>query len=318
MAAPVIHGILVGYDGSADGDRALVWAAEEALLRRTTLTVCTAWVPADPSFEIASANLARWPAERALSAGTAHARRLVGHEITVRPLLAYGRPEAVLRRYGAHADVIVLGSAGSAFFAKLMLGSVSAGLAAHARGRVVVLRAGVDPLGTPDPARGIVVGFDGSASAARALAWGFEEADLHGTGLTVVHAVPSGTVPEPRSPDDASLTTELLGPVPRTRDDTGAVSTVLGTVRTVPEAVGPAVRGLRVRYPGVPVEVDVTGAPPGRALLAASRGARLLLIGSRGLSGLHGVLRGSVGQEMLRAATCPVGVAHEPGLRDPA
>lgn len=48
-----VTGIVAGYDGSADADQAVVWAAREAEVRRRPLTVCLAQqspnqaVPAD-------------------------------------------------------------------------------------------------------------------------------------------------------------------------------------------------------------------------------------------------------------------------------
>jgi len=38
-------GIVAGYDGSPEADRALRWAVREARKRGTVLTVCLAWAP---------------------------------------------------------------------------------------------------------------------------------------------------------------------------------------------------------------------------------------------------------------------------------
>jgi nucleotide-binding universal stress UspA family protein len=45
---------------------------------------------------------------------------------------------------------------------------------------------------------------------------------------------------------------------------------------------------------------------PSAALVRLSRGADLLVIGSRGLGGFRGLLLGSVGQQCVHHATCPV------------
>ena len=42
-----IHGVLVGYDGSPDSERALLWAAREARRRGTALTVYHACAPGE-------------------------------------------------------------------------------------------------------------------------------------------------------------------------------------------------------------------------------------------------------------------------------
>ena len=51
---------------------------------------------------------------------------------------------------------------------------------------------------------------------------------------------------------------------------------------------------------------------PARALLEAGEGAWMLVVGSRGLGGFHGLLLGSVSQQVVHHATCPVLVVPEP------
>ena len=51
---------------------------------------------------------------------------------------------------------------------------------------------------------------------------------------------------------------------------------------------------------------------PARALLDAGRGAWLLVVGSRGLGGFQGLLLGSVSQQVVHHAECPVLVVPEP------
>ena len=45
-------------------------------------------------------------------------------------------------------------------------------------------------------------------------------------------------------------------------------------------------------------------------LLDAATGAAVLVVGSRGLGGFAGMVAGSVSQQVLRHARCPVLVAH--------
>lgn len=145
------------------------------------------------------------------------------------------------------------------------------------------------------PVRRIVVGVDGSAGADDALRWASAEADLHQADLTAVlawehlhhdHAVVADHV-DPSS--GAAGATEAL------REHLAAT---LGAARaaTVRTSV----------HPGLAV----------RALLDATDGADLLVVGARGLGGFRGLLLGSVGQHCLHHATIPIAIIR-PGALAP-
>ena len=122
----------------------------------------------------------------------------------------------------------------------------------------------------------IVVGVDGSDEARRALDWAVAEARLRGAALRVVHAYQS-------QPDAAG--TERL----RREADL-----IVQAAVTACETDG--------------LDVDaraVSGSAPS-ALLEASRGADLLVVGSRGRHGFPGLLLGSVSQQLAHHARCPV------------
>jgi nucleotide-binding universal stress UspA family protein len=59
------------------------------------------------------------------------------------------------------------------------------------------------------------------------------------------------------------------------------------------------------------VDQQVVNDHAARALLEASDGADLLVVGARGLGRLQGLLLGSVSSSVLRHATCPVAVVRE-------
>jgi nucleotide-binding universal stress UspA family protein len=60
----------------------------------------------------------------------------------------------------------------------------------------------------------------------------------------------------------------------------------------------------------VPVSTLVAEGNPARALLDAADAAELLVVGSRGHGGFAGVLVGSISQQCVHHAKCPVVVVH--------
>jgi nucleotide-binding universal stress UspA family protein len=68
--------------------------------------------------------------------------------------------------------------------------------------------------------------------------------------------------------------------------------------------------GWREKYPDVGVERVVTEDPPARSLLHHARGARLLVVGSRGHGPVAGMLLGSTSQALVHHSPCPVAVVR--------
>jgi nucleotide-binding universal stress UspA family protein len=191
--AGTAYGVLVGYDGSAGSDRALSWAAREAKSRGTVLTVCLAWTEwydarrgsAQPPGG-GVADHARRAAEQVAVSGLRAAQNLLGDQ-DVRLLVVYGSPAGVLCDHSAAADMVVVGSRGRGGMSGLLLGSVGLQVAAHAPGRVVVVRGHWWRNGyVPGP---VVLGADGSACSKAAAAFAFEEAVLRHAPLAAVCAL---------------------------------------------------------------------------------------------------------------------------------
>jgi len=141
----------------------------------------------------------------------------------------------------------------------------------------------------------ILVGFDGSDAARAALGFGLEEAKLRETRLRIVCAwdypLPGymGGGFEPPGPRlDASDFERVAN-----EGIDGALETIDG---------GPAVE----------VERRVRRGPGAAVLLEEAREAALLVVGSRGHGGFTGLLLGSVSQQCVAHAPCPVVVVHGP------
>jgi nucleotide-binding universal stress UspA family protein len=141
-------------------------------------------------------------------------------------------------------------------------------------------------------AQTIVVGYDGSKHAERALQWAVDEAILRHARLRVVHAwLPpfvegfpyTGAAHEPEAMEAAGR--ELLD---------GAVQSALTGVEQPPF-----------------VERVVVCGSPASTLLERSKDADLVVVGSRGLGGFRGLLLGSVSHQVVHHASCPVVVVHD-------
>jgi nucleotide-binding universal stress UspA family protein len=144
----------------------------------------------------------------------------------------------------------------------------------------------------------IVVGVDGSDESVEACAWALEEARLRGAALRVVHAwqyLP--IVAEPLA---------ALPPMP--------IDELVAGARTVAEQV--VARATGDTAAGVEVDYRIVEGPAAAAVIDAARDADLLVVGSRGRGGFTGLLLGSVSQQVVHHAPCPVVVLPRHTHRD--
>jgi nucleotide-binding universal stress UspA family protein len=72
------------------------------------------------------------------------------------------------------------------------------------------------------------------------------------------------------------------------------------------ESLDKAVAAARQADEAVEIRLHVVEQSPAQALLAAAKGAELLVVGSRGHGGFAGMLLGSVSQHCVQHAPCPV------------
>jgi nucleotide-binding universal stress UspA family protein len=139
----------------------------------------------------------------------------------------------------------------------------------------------------------IVVGVDGSEPSKEALHWALGEARLRQATLRAIYAwlYPNvggrGYIP-PELLDRAVLSRSAQAKLD------AAVTEVAGT------------------SPGVDLERTVVEGPTARVLVEAGEEAELLVVGSRGHGGLAGLLLGSVSQQCVHHAACPVVIVHPP------
>lgn len=159
----------------------------------------------------------------------------------------------------------------------------------------------------------IVVGVDGSSAAFEALTWAYRQAVRTGDPL---HLVTTYETEAPHTPYSASYAYAPDGPTAarlteaesRWREEHHRIAQeraermlhdVLTAVRTAEEG-----------EPWVTEEV-IAGARPAAILIERSHDAALLVVGSRGLGGFRGLLLGSVSQQCVHHAACPIVVVRQ-------
>jgi nucleotide-binding universal stress UspA family protein len=136
---------------------------------------------------------------------------------------------------------------------------------------------------------GILVGHDGSECAQHALRWAGELARRSGLDLHVLRAWSMTSAPRPASWSP--------GYVPPMDDWAGAVY----------EELNKHVTAARLD-PSVRVTCHVVHRSPAKGLIETAAGADLLVVGARGRGGFGGLLLGSVSDQVVHHAPCPVTV----------
>jgi nucleotide-binding universal stress UspA family protein len=135
--------------------------------------------------------------------------------------------------------------------------------------------------------RRIVVGVDGSIGSERAVRWAATEAERRGAALDVVHAwtTPYSLTPPDYFPDPAPFEAQGAEILDR------AMKSLVAHGRLAIDTQPVLVRGY-----------------PSKTLVHAAEGAELLVVGSRGRGGFSGLLLGSVSENCVQHAPCPVAV----------
>lgn len=135
----------------------------------------------------------------------------------------------------------------------------------------------------------VVVGYDGSKAAQRALRWAVEEARRRWTSLVICHA--------------------WHWPYPVRPSDPAALDVIETVARGVLDQGVNIAAGLA---PNLPVHPRLIAGSASAALVSMSHGARLLVIGTRGLGGFTDLRVGSTAVQVPAYAACPVIVIGRP------
>ncbi|MFI5911873.1 universal stress protein [Dactylosporangium sp. NPDC051541] len=275
--------IIVGYDGSDASRQAVDWAADEAERTGTQLQIVNTYQVFWPGAYYAAAleptDAARKAAEQLVSdvAGQIRAR---GSGLDVIGLSIDAPAASTLLDLGdAGARLLVVGSRGAGGLSNLVMGSVSQQVATHAHVPVAVVRGRSAAADGP-----VVVGVDGSPSSPDALRLAFEAARGRSTELVAIRTHVTPAQPARPLPDIEAIERMAL--------DT-------------------SLEPWRAEYPDVKVEALVAAGRAAKVLVGVSHTAQLVVVGSRGHGGFAGLLLGSVGQQLMHHAECPVLIAHQ-------
>lgn len=273
--------LVVGVDESDGAAGALRWAAREATARHADLTAVLAWgwmdqhhvepdAPFDPEYgeDDALAALDHIVTGVLGDAASGVGRRAIS-DLPARALLTAAD----------ECDLVVVGARGLGGFKSLLLGSVSTSVLRHAGCPVAVVRGEV----TDGPVRRIVVGIDGSDTAALALDWALGAARAHGATLEVTHVW------------HPSYVTPLDPYVP-----TAVEALETNAHRLLDEVVDAA------DTEGVELVRTCEIGPAGRVLVERAAEADLVVVGARGHSTIGGMVLGSVSQQVVHHAPVPV------------
>ena len=267
------------------------WAAAEAARRGAELRLVRAfsWTTSERPIRDGS-RVAQYRDEllKIARGQVARAARIaadVRPELETTTQVAIGAPIEVLGSEARRAQLLVLGDRGLGGLAGLRSGRSPSALAAHGACPVVIVRGDAGAGNAESP---VVVGIDDSPISEAALAFAFDAAAARGVGLVVVHAW------SPTAIDDA------LAPVMDWDAATAEEDALLAERLT----------GWEQKHPEVAVRRTVVRDGAVRALVAASREAQLVVVGSRGRGNATGLLLGSVSHGVLHASHCPVAIVR--------
>lgn len=281
--------VIVGIDGSVTSFLALDAAAAEAQLRTAGLEVITCVADPDEA----------GPVLRAAAARVAQRHPC----ISVTTSSAVGDPADVLVERGSDASLTVVGNRGISGLAGLLLHSVGRRVAARTVAPLLVVR-GANARGTTRRHRtgGLLLGLESDADADAAL-FAFEEAELRGTRLDVLHAwTYRQTPPDVLGHTPAEPVRESMELQARTR------------------AVLPAefLAPLRQNRPRLADKSRTVRSTPRHALIEATADADMVVIAIHPRHGRTGPELGPVTLALLQHAHCPVAIVPASGERDRA
>ena len=281
------YGVLVCVDGSVASDAAVAWGAHEAIMRKLPITLMHAVAPVVVGWPVGQlyVDMPEWQqddaqhvidqARKTLTTSLGDREPPEIHTATV-----YSSVVPALIEASEDAWIIVAGSQGLGAVGRLLLGSVTAGLAHYAHCPVAIIHS--DEGAAPDTSAPVLLGVDGSPASEAATALAFDEASRRGVGLVALHVWSDvGVFP-------------VLAMDWHDRE------------REAQEILAERLAGWQEQYPDVQVERKLYCDKPSHWLLEEAQHAQLVVVGNRGRGGFPGMLLGSVSSAVAQSARVPV------------
>lgn len=300
--------VVVGVDGSPSAQDALTWAAIEASSMRRPLHIVHCVLEPVPLAAVGSAGQRPrpqrmsgppssrtsgrsadrdiWVGQRILDEAEVFAQS-AGTDLVVTSELSLTTPAQALLDKSQRAGLVAVGSRGLGGFTGLVLGSVATALASHAACPVVVVRPRTTELSLSAEAPRVVIGVDGSDLSTAAIGFAFRAAARREAGVTAIHA---WTAPATAHPARLEPVSNVKAHAQRLLTD--------------------SLQAARPHFLDLDIQPKLVRARASKALVTASAGADLVVVGSRGYSGVGGLVRGSVSQSVLQHALCTVAVVR--------
>lgn len=283
--------VLVGVDGSRTALGAARWAAELCTRTRSPMHLIhgithSRWYAAHEGALILGEQgvheRLRTVGEKALT-DAQEAAHDVAPDVDVVTSLLDGSIVDHMENLSARARMVVIGAAHTGRVRELVLGSHVMPIVRAAQCPVVAWR---EPPARRTESGRIVVGYDGSAGSEDALLAALDHAQSTGFRLTIASFWPVSA---------------LVG--------VGYASTLVDwdTIRADGERwLARRCAAACEKYPDVAVDFAYEDSSPGRGLVNLSVTAGLVVVGSRGRGELTSTLLGSVGENVVHHARCPV------------
>ncbi|MGY5033448.1 universal stress protein [Streptomyces sp. 900116325] len=280
--------VTVGLDGSPESMAAARWAADEAERRKVTLRLMHAWPMLAPEPVRAASEIDQnyW-AKRLVHQAQAELQARHPGLLIVGNLVADDAQNALLKA-ASEAELTVLGSRGLTSAESYFLGSVSMAVVARATRPVVLVRPEAHEQGPSPAPRSVVVALKLHGPCDDLLAFAFDAAAARGVPLQVVHGRSLPLHAHTPWGVDHEVAKEI------TED--------------AQKQMGQVLRPWRKKFPGVEPAAAIRLESPAEAVVRASEGAELLVVGRRKHRPALAPRLGPVAHAALHHARCPVAV----------